>query len=167
MADIKIEVISRAKSLLSMEEGRLAGKITGTERDLEVTMAIASAQEFLEADLSRQIGSRTLKVTYGQWSGSAVLPYDPTSVIEVTAGGAITTDYRIDGRYLTVNGEPPVTITFECGWNEETVPSPIKQAMMMIVADLLSNTQAQTEVLLHANAAVEALTSLYRLRLYT
>lgn len=158
MADMKIELLQRPLAVLNVADVP-AGEIEASE----IAGLIASAHEVLEASLNRHIGERVLKLTYGQWTGSAVLLHDPTEVLEVTAAGEPTEEYTIDGRVLTVEGEAPVTITYKVGWTKETVPTRVRQALLAVIDDLVKNPGVLASETMYVNAQVEALAALYRL----
>lgn len=157
MVDITIEMVQRPAALLAATDVQGEGL-----SDTDVAELIATAHEVLEASLSRLVGERVYKITYGQWTGSAVLPHDPTQIISVLASDAPAT-YITDGRILTVRGEGPVSITYQCGWSSDTAPAGIKAALKVIVADLVKNPEVLSGTTLYFNQEVEALVALYRL----
>lgn len=158
MVDMTIEMVQRPVAVLTVADVQAQG-----QSEADVAGLIATAHEVLEASLNRLIGQRTLKTTFGQWAGSAVLPYDPTEILEVTAAEQPAA-YLLDGRILTVEGESPVTLTYKCGWNRDTVPLRIRQALLVIVRDLISHPEILSGAAMYANEEVESLAGLYRVR---
>lgn len=158
MADMSVEWVERPALVLQPAD------ISTTDvSDDDVMALIRCAQEVLEVSLNRLIGKRVLKVTYGQWTGSAVLPHDPTAILSVTAAGISTAAYFTDGRILTVEGGGPVSVTYTCGWSSATVPDGVKAALKIIVADLIKNPEVLSGKDMYSNAEVEAHAALYRL----
>jgi len=158
MADVSVEWVERPALVLQPADIAAADM-----SDEDVTALIRCAQEVLEVSLSRLIGARVLKVTYGQWTGSVVLPHDPTAILSVTAAGTATEAYFTDGRILTVEGGGPVSVTYACGWSGATVPDGVKAALKVIVTDLIQNPEVLSGKDMYSNAEVESHAALYRL----
>lgn len=159
-------IVNPAAPVIDLDRAKLHCKIAGGDRDAEVTDAVAAAQAWVQAWLGIALGAQRLAWRFDAWSGCVTLPYDVSSVESVTAGGA-TVAYTLTGRTVEVAADAalPVVITIDCGLAAAQVPPPIKSAMLLVVGDLIRNQQAQVEVQLYRNAAVENLLSLERERL--
>lgn len=159
-------IVTPATPLIDLPRAKLQCKITSSERDTEITEAVDSAQAWAQAWLGFALGEQRLSWSYDPWPGCVTLPYDVTAVVSVTAGGD-PVDYERNGRTFTVAADAavPVVITIDCGLPGESVPQPIKSAMLLVVVDLIVNQQAQVSTQLYRNEAVENLLSLFRERL--
>lgn len=159
-------IVTPATPVIDLARAKLHCKIAGSDRDAEVTDAVASAQAWAQAWLGIALGQQRLAWRYDAWAGCATLPYDVTGVVSVTASG-VAVPYTQGGRRFDVASDaaPPVVITIDCGLTAAQVPPPVKSAMLLVVGDLIRNQQAQVEVQLYRNAAVENLLALYRERL--
>lgn len=153
--------------VIDLDRARLAAKIVGTDRDTEVTDAIVAAGQHMQRELWQAVGDQVVEFRYKDWYGAALLPYDVTELVSVTAAGIAldSSAYVLDGRLLTSNAaNAPVKVRIRTGWTAETLPAPVKQAMLLMIVDFLRNPQGQTDAQLYVNPAVEGLIALYRRR---
>ncbi len=159
-------IVTPATPVIDLARAKLHCKIAGNDRDAEVTDAVASAQAWAQAWLGIAMGAQRLAWRFDAWCGCYTLPYDVSSVFSVTAGGNAVA-YTLTGRTVKVAADAalPVVITINCGLDAAQVPPPVKSAMLLVVGDLIRNQQAQVELQLYRNAAVENLLALYRERL--
>lgn len=156
-------IVTPATQVIDLARAKLHCKLSGTARDPEVTDAIETARAWMQKELAVAVGPQTLKYTFDEWSGCAKLPYDITTVVSVTdADGPVS--YTQRGRTISAEAVAPVEIVITCGWTIATLPGPIKSAMLLLIGDLIENQQAQVEVALHENRAVENLIALERQR---
>lgn len=156
------------ETVVTLERAKLAAKITGTDRDDEVTDAIWAATEYVQKYLYCPIQKQTVDFVLDTWPGSVVLPIAPDSITEVTCNGVVidAEHYTLNYRTLTIDAEGTVKVTMTAGYDSDTLPTPIKQAVLMLLTDYLRNTQAQQESALYVNQAVDNLLSLYRMRMF-
>lgn len=159
-------IVNPAAPVIDLARAKLHCKIAGSDRDAEVTDAVASAQAWVQAWLGLAIGAQRLAWRFDAWSGCFTLPYDVSSIESVTAAGSPIA-HTLVGRTVQVAADAavPVVITINCGLDGAQVPPPVKSAMLLVVGDLVRNQQAQVEVQLYRNPAVENLLALYRERL--
>ncbi len=161
----KPTIITPAEQVIDVARARLQCKIAGTDRDAELTDAIAAARAYAEAFLGLPIGNQVREYRFDCWSGRAELPCDIVELQAVTAAGqAVTPLPTPAGRTLTFAATAPVTIRIRCGWTAATLPSDVKMAMLLLIGDYIRNPQAQSDVQLWRNNAVEDLLSSQRER---
>lgn len=159
-------IITPATPVIDVARARLHCKIDGAERDDELVDAIETARAWAQAHLQVAIGEQVLEFTQRTWCGSVKLPYDVTTLISVTAAGVdVTGTAIVTDRTVAAVGIAPVVIQIATGYSASRLPSPIKSAMLLLIADLVVNQQAQSVNKLYENPAVENLLSLYRERL--
>jgi len=160
------KIITPATQVIDLTRAKLQCKITGSDRDAELADAIAAARDYAEAFLGLPVGEQVLQYTYRTWCGRAVLPCDVTEVLSVTAAGAPVLPLPVaDGRTLTLTAVAPVVVTIKCGWTAATLPATVKQAMLLLITDLIRNPQAQSDVELFRNQAFENMLWPHRERL--
>lgn len=161
------KIITPATQVIDLVRAKLQCKITGVDRDADVTDAIAAARDYAQAFLGQPIGPQTLQYTFAVWSGSVTFPFDVTSVDSVTANGAAVIPLpTLQGgdRTLTFQALAPVVIKITCGYTPATLPATVKSAMLLMIADLVRNPQAQSEVQLYKNHAIDNLLWPHRAR---
>ena len=153
--------------LISVERAKLAAKITGTDRDEEVKDAINAAIEYVQVHLSIPVPEQTVECVYPFWDGDTQLPFVPKEVTGVEANGeSLAADqFRVNYRFVEADVTGVVKITCTAGFTKDTLPTPIKQAILMLATDYLRNQQAQQEANLYVNQAVDNLLALYRMRM--
>ena len=153
--------------LISVDRAKLAAKITGTDRDEEVKDAINAAIEYAQVHLSVPIPEQTVDCVFPYWDGQCQLPFVPKEVIAVEANGEVlsTDQYVVNYRFVEAAVTGVVKITCKAGYTKDTLPTPIKQAILMLSTDLLRNQQAQQEANLYVNQAVDSLLAMYRMRM--
>ncbi len=150
------KIITPAAQVIDLPRAKLQCKITGSERDADLTDAIAAARGYAQAYLGLPVGEQVLEYTFRTWCGSVVLPCDVTELVAVTAAGAPVLPLPVlDDRTLTIEATAPVVIRIKCGWTADTLPSTVKQAMLLLITDLVRNPQAQSDVQLYVNQAFE------------
>ncbi|MCR6477530.1 head-tail connector protein [Variovorax phage VarioGold] len=156
-------IVTPAEQIIDLARAKLHCKLSGSARDPEVTDAIETARAWMQKELAVAVGPQTLKYTFDDWAGCAQLPYDITTVVSVTdATGPVT--YTKRERTISASAVAPVEIVITCGWTVASIPGTIKSAMLLLIGDLIENQQAQVEIALHENRAVENLIALERRR---
>lgn len=161
------KIITPATQVIDVPRGKLQCKITGSDRDADVTDAIAAARDYAQAFLGYPVGPQTLQYTYPTWCGSVTFPFDVTTVVSVAADGVAVDPLPTlegDDRTLTFEADAPVVIQVTCGWTTATLPATVKSAMLLLIADLVRNPQAQGEAQLYKNENVDNLLWPHRAR---
>jgi len=161
------KIITPATQVIDLVRGKLQCKITGNDRNDDVADAIAAARDYAQAFLGVPVGPQTLQYTFASWCGAVTLPFDVTTVVSVTAAGVAVSPLPTlgaDDRTLTFAAVAPVVIRLTCGYTIATLPSMVKSAMLLMIADLVRNPQAQSEVQLYKNHAVDNLLWPHRAR---
>jgi hypothetical protein len=158
------QVVVPPEAVITLERAKLQAKLDSDERDAEVTDAIETARAWAQNTLQRAVGVQTLEVTLKRWTGCARLLYAPTSVESVTADGEAVApaDYELDGKLLQYAGPGPVVVRYVTGYSQETLPGPVKSAMLLMIVDLIKNPQGQTTSQLYENPALLNLLWPYR-----
>ncbi len=154
------KIITPATQVIETARAKLQCKITSNDRNDDVNDAIAAAREYAQAFLGYPVGPQTLQYTFPTWGGAYTFPFDVTTVVSVTADGvAVDPLPTLDGddRTLTFAAVAPVVIQVTCGWTTDTLPATVKSAMLLMIADLVRNPQAQSEVQLYKNETVDNL----------
>lgn len=160
------KIITAATQVIDLPRAKLQCKITGADRDADVTDAIAAARDYAQAFLGYPVGPQTLEYTYDKWSGSVTFAFDVDVLVSVTAAGvAVVPLPTLKDRTLTFAATAPVVIRVDCGYTTANLPATVKSAMLLMIADLVRNPQAQTEVKLYKNDAVDNLLWPHRVRL--
>lgn len=150
--------------IIDLERVKLAAKITGTDRDSEVEDALYSAIEYVQVNLNIPVEKQSVEMIFEDWTrGYVFLPFKPDSVDSVTVDG-VETEFDVNYRKVTFDAVGTVIVTATGGFTSETLPMPIKQAILMLATDYLRNQQAQQEQELFTNQAVECLLAQYRMR---
>lgn len=161
------KIITPATQVIDLARGKLQCKITGNDRNDDVTDAIAAARDYAQAFLGYPVGPQTLQYTFPTWCGAYTFPFDVTTVVSVTADGVAVDPLPTldaDGRTLTFAADAPVVIQVTCGWTIATLPATVKSAMLLLIADLVRNPQAQGEAQLYKNENVDNLLWPHRAR---
>lgn len=161
------KIITPATQVIDLARAKLQCKITGMDRDADVSDAIAAARDYTQAFLGYPVGPQTLQYTFAIWCGSVTFPFDVTSVVSATAAGVAVAplpSIGADDRTLTFKAVAPVVIQVTCGYTIATLPATVKSAMLLMIADLVRNPQAQSEVQLYKNHAVDNLLWPHRAR---
>lgn len=163
---MKYKIITPATQVIDLPRAKLQCKITGSDRDADITDAIAAARDFAESELGVPVGDQVREYSFSTWCGSVVLPCDITALVSVTAAGqpVLPLPTPVD-RLLTFSATAPVAVRVRCGFTSETLPSTVKAAMLLLIADLVRNPQAQSDVQLFKNHAYEAMLWPHRERL--
>lgn len=165
---MKIKVITPPVQVITLARAKLQAKLDAPERDEEVQDAIETARAWAQEFLQRAVGEQTLEATLREWNGCVKLPYEPTEIVAVTAGGVqvLPADYELDGHCFTAGGvSAPVIIRFVTGYTVDKLPGPVKSAMLLQIADLIKNPQGQTSAQLYENPAMLNLLWPYRVDL--
>lgn len=152
---MRIQIIAAPESLITLERARLQCKVDEPERDPELTDAIDAARAWVEEYLGVPVGERQLRLTFKAWAGSALLPFDVSEILSVTAAGAPVASeaYELDGRTLYVPGAAPVVVELKTGYTSATLPAPVRSAMLLLLADLVAHKQRQSKTQLYDNSA--------------
>lgn len=161
-------ILTPATQVIDIARGRLQCKITGADRDADITDAIAAARDYAEAETGMPVGDQVREYTFDTWCGSGVLPCDVTELQAVTAAGVPVLPLpTLSGRKLTLpaTAKAPVVVRIRCGWTAETLPGTVKAAMLLMIAELVRNPQAHSEVQLFKNQAFENMLWPHRERL--
>ncbi|APW38975.1 hypothetical protein RD110_18650 [Rhodoferax koreense] len=160
------KIITPPEQVIDLARAKLQCKITGSDRDPDVADAIAAARDYAQREIGLPIGEQTVEFTYPTWCGSVELPCDVTSLLSVSAAGADVSPLpSLVGRRLTLAAAAPVVVTITCGWTAATLPATVKAAMLLLIADLVRNPQAQSETQLYKNETFNGLMWMYRERL--
>lgn len=160
------KIITPAAQVIDLTRAKLQCKITGNERDAELLDAVAAARDYAEAYLGLPVGEQVLEYTYRTWCGSVVLPCDVTELVAVTAAGVPVLPLpTLDDRTLKFAATAPVVVRIKCGWTAATLPATVKQAMLLLITDLIRNPQAQSDIQLYRNQAFENMLWPHRERL--
>ena len=160
------KIITPATQVIDLTRAKLQCKITGNERDAELLDAVAAARDYAEAYLGLPVGEQVLEYTYRTWCGSVVLPCDVTELVAVTAAGVSVLPLpTLDDRTLKLTATAPVVVRIKCGWTAGTLPATVKQAMLLLITDLIRNPQAQSDIQLYRNQAFENMLWPHRERL--
>ena len=167
---------SEDNQVVSLALAKLHCKVYGDEENELIELMIASAQEMAQNVTSRPIGLQTVKVTmdgfdvYRFESVSADLiekveyyPGDGGGLVQLPDGAFTLSE---SGVYFT---EPyqssfvrndAVVITIKRGYDAETCPKPIKQAMLLMIGDSYERREDRGEI--GYNSAVHNLLRPYR-----
>lgn len=153
--------------LISIDRAKLAAKITGNDRDEEVKDALNAAIEYVQVHLSIPVSEQAVDCIYPRWPGQCELPFVPSEIISVESNGEkLSSDqYRVNYRFVEAAVTGVVKICCKGGFTKDNLPTPIKQAILMLSTDYLRNQQAQQESNLYVNQAVDNLLALYRMRM--
>ena len=152
---------ARTSDAVSLNEARLHLKVDSTDDNDLIDDLIDAAQETVEAYTNRKLSSETWYLYLDQFpGGDIVLPFSPvTSVASVKYYDqdnseqtyTVNTDYYTDiksepARIRYVNGwdgvyDKPdaVTVEYVTGYTSSTIPLSLKQAMLLLVADMYDN----------------------------
>lgn len=150
-----------------------------SERDPEIEDAIKSARQLVEQYLGRAIGEQVFEMVMTGWHPVVELPMGSVasiSSIKYTADDGehdlLAESYALYGGekpFVTISAAPPlasvpdnVRIRFVAGYSVDTVPGPVKSAMLLLITDLVLNPSRQTDRPLSENKAFEALLTPYR-----
>jgi uncharacterized phiE125 gp8 family phage protein len=164
-------VIAPVIEPVSLAELKAQLRIDSSDEDELLTSIIKSAREFTEDQLRRALLTQTfdyciqgwprrnyIKLPFGNLQSVTSIKWKDTDATETTL--VVTTDYLVEtngdkcGRIVlpygaswpsgTLYPSNPITIRFVCGWTTTAlIPSKIKQAILMIAADLWSNRELQ------------------------
>lgn len=151
-----------------------------SERDPEITDAIASARQTVQEYLQRAIGEQTFELVLTGWQRCVSIPFGAVTSIEsikyqAPGGEQImpSASYSVSGGdkpVLKIEDAPEladepdnVRIRYVSGYTETTLPAPIKSAMLLLIKDLVENTSRQVDRPLSENAAFCNLLATYRL----
>jgi uncharacterized phiE125 gp8 family phage protein len=189
-----LKVIEQPVELITVADAAefMRAEFTVAEESL-VESLITAARQWCEEYLRRAIGVQTLELRQNGFpadSGPIVLRspiIDVTSVKYLDADGAeVTLD---EDEYITSDAEPAeivpvsewpatygssdsVRVEYRAGYsNGESprlapdMPKTIRTAMLMMIADMYANREAQVEKVLTANPTVERLLSMMRLEM--
>ncbi|MEZ2293090.1 head-tail connector protein [Variovorax sp. RCC_210] len=160
------KIITKAAAVIDLARGKLQCKITGSDRDADVLDAIEAARDYAQEYLGQPVGEQVLEFTYYTWCGRVTLPCDVTELQTVSAAGAPVLPLpALKDRTLELVATAPVVIRIKCGWSAETLPGTVKAAMLLVIADLVRNPQAHTDVQLYKNQAFENMLWAHRERL--
>lgn len=160
------KIITAPTQVIDLARAKLQCKITGNDRDADVTDAIAAARDYAESELGLPVGEQVREYTYATWCGRVVLPCDVTELQAVTAAGVPVAPLpSLSDRTLVFKATAPVVIRIKCGYTADTLPGTVKAAMLLLIADLVRNPQGQSEVQLFRNHTFENLLWHHRERL--
>lgn len=166
---MNFKIITPPTQVIDLDRARLQCKITGNDRDADVTDAIAGARDYAEVFLGVPVGDQVREYSFLPWCGRAVLPCDVTELQTVTVAGVPVTPLTglLVDRTLTLSTSWPATVVvrIRCGYTSATLPGTVKSAMLLLIADLVRNPQSQSETQLYRNHAFDALLWPHRERL--
>lgn len=188
------KIITAPEELITVDEAAefMRAEFSVAEESL-VESLITAARQWCEEYLRRAIGVQTLELRqngFPAYAGPIILR---SPIIEVNSvkyldedGDEQTLD---EDEYLVSDAEPaqivpvsawPVTydladsvrVEYEAGYSDggspevsQPLPRTIRTAILMMVADMYANREAQTDKPLTANPTVERLLSMYRLEM--
>jgi uncharacterized phiE125 gp8 family phage protein len=182
-----------AEEIITLERARLQCKIDAdqpvppateatSERDPEIMDAIATARELVQDYVQRAIGQQTVELVMTGWPSSVWLPlaivqsivsvkYDgdggeqalPEAAYSLRGGERAVVDFYSTPRLASKQDN--VRIRYVAGYTKDTLPRPVKSAMLLLIADLVQNVSRQVERPLAENAAFCRLLAPYRLGL--
>ena len=144
---------------------------------------IAAATDYVELYLGRALVSQTWELVLDDFSDeiligkgpvssiTSVKYYDPDGVEQTLSSSTYSFDATADPQRITLNpgyswpsideGVAKITIRFVCGYS--TVPAPIKQAMLLLIAQWYDNRADATDrPMIAMPNAVAALLTNYR-----
>lgn len=189
-----LKVIIPPDEIITVEDAAdfMHAEFTDSEESI-VESLITAARQWCEEYLRRAIGIQTLELRVNGFpddSGPVILRSPLIEVNSVKYLDSDGTEQTLDeDEYIVSDAEPaeivpvsdwPVTyasadsvrIEYEAGYCpggspalSQALPKTIKTAMLMMVADMYANREAQMEKQLTANPTVERLLSMYRLEL--
>jgi uncharacterized phiE125 gp8 family phage protein len=184
--------VEPAAEPVTTAEAKAHLRVTSSDDDTYIGVLIQAAREMAEVYMNRAIVTQTIAAVYDEFKPTMKLPFGGcTSIVSITyldddgqSQTASTSLYGVDTVrtpavvYLKHGQEWPstyaqrsaVTVTYLAGAipasgspTENNVPARIKQAILMMVADLYENREAQTAgYKVETNPAVQSL--LYPLR---
>lgn len=155
---MKRTVITPPTPVIDLARAKLQCKITGSDRDADLTDATAAARDYAEAYLGVPVGEQVQSFAFTSWCGQVELPCDITELQSITSAGATLAQLPMpDGRCLVFDAVAPVVITIKTGWTAATLPGVVKSAMLLLIADLVRNPQKQSETQLYRNETFESL----------
>lgn len=156
-----VTVIKVPEPVIDIARARTHCRIFDAERDVELGDAIETARAWVQERLHRAVGAQTLALRYPTWCGSAELPFDVTTLQSVTVDGVAVAPAPAlggdAGRTLSLATTGVVVATIVAGYTPDTLPGPVKSAMLLMIADLIRNPAAQTQAQLYENPAVDNL----------
>lgn len=162
-------ITAPAVPVITLARAKLQCKITSNDRDDDINDAVAGARDFVESYLGVPVGEQVRRYTFDCWPGSYEFDFDVTELQAVTAAGVAVLPLPTLGgaqdRTLTLTASAPVVVTVKCGYVVANLPGVVKSAMLLMIADLVRNPQAQSEIELYKNHAVENLLWPHRVRL--
>ena len=158
-------------SAIDLEEvkNHLRLEVGETNQDDYLVNLIKIAQQNVEDLTNRALTRRTLKVYLDEWPDECFsLPYPPFSTAtaptilykdadsssltlgstayvcdSVSEPGRICLDYDEDWPTNTLHNVNPISVQYLCGYNGSTgVPSNLKQAMLVDIADMYENRES-------------------------
>ena len=144
---MRVVVVTPPEPIVSWEEARAHLRLDSDEEEAYVTALVAAAQQWIDGPagwLGRAIGVQTLKIDASERRAGCPLPFPP--FIDVVEG-----DVAAEG-----------SVTYRAGY--ETIPAPIKQAVLLLVGQWYSyrGNVAEEGRPAEMPMAVEALLSPYR-----
>jgi len=179
--------IAPAIEPVTLSEAKAHLRVDGTDEDDLITDLIQAAREACEVFTRRQFITATWALTLDEFPDYIELPRPPlqsvTTLAYVDVDGddqTLTegTDFDVDitplvGYVLPCYGESwpstlghiaDVTVTYKAGYGltAASVPSAIKAAIKLLMADLYEHREARTEAKLEDNLTVQRLLWHYR-----
>ncbi|MEM7728935.1 MAG: head-tail connector protein [Pseudomonadota bacterium] len=149
---------------VALAEAKTFLRVDHDAEDALIGTLIRAARERLEARLGVAMIRRAMRVAAGP--GQTALPRHPVATIDaIRADGDLTTDYVADLRcrpaVVNVTGGVEVEIDFTAGYGSapEDVPAPLRQAMLLLVAQGYEHRDTASETM---PLMVDALTMPYR-----
>jgi uncharacterized phiE125 gp8 family phage protein len=159
------KLVTGPSELLDATTAKLQARIDGSTEDALVTAYITAARQLVELLTGYRIGSQTWEYSQGDWSNEFWLPGAPliqvNSLKYYDADGSqqtlSTSIYRADiasepGRIELVYGQVwpllqvgrglPITANYDAGFTSGTLPKPLYEAMLLLVAHFYANREA-------------------------
>jgi uncharacterized phiE125 gp8 family phage protein len=187
------KIITAPDELITVAEAAefMRAEFSSSEEDL-VESLITAARQWCEEYLGRAIGVQTIELRMGGFPDNAEPIVLRSPIIEVNSVKYLDTngdEQTMDADdYLVSDAEPAeivpvsewpvafgssdsVRVEYDAGYMagspmlSQELPRTIRTAILMMVADMYTNREAQVEKPLSANPTVERLLSQYRLNL--
>jgi hypothetical protein len=169
---MRVVVITPPDPIVSWEEAKAHLRLDTDDEQAYVVALIAAAQQWIDGPggwLGRCVGVQTLELRAQTNSFNCIqLPYPPVVEVEEATidGEPLVVAERVDGLFSIVSSSAamfgPLIVRYRAGY--ETIPAPIKQAILLLVGQWYSfrSNVAEDGAPAEIPMAVEALLSTYR-----
>lgn len=136
---------------ISLEEAKAHLRVLNSDEDPYISSLIPAATRYCEQYQRRVYAQRDIIFVNDNFISPWRLPLAPVSAIKTLSVGDVTlgeTDFSIDGLgrvriFSNVCAGEEVKITATCGYADiADTPTPVKQAILLLVGHLYSNREA-------------------------